>query len=73
MSETIQSMEGVTQKCLFAMVGYVLLVLPLIRQLRKEFPTLASPWYVDNDMAAGSLEDVMKYLHRLCELGPSYG
>ena len=73
MSESIQSMEGVTQGCPFAMVGYGLLVLPLICQLQKEFPTVVSPWYADDAMAAGALADVMKYFHRLCELGPSYG
>ena len=73
MSESIQSMEGVTQGCPFAMVGYGLLVLPLIRQLQREFPNVASPWYADDAMAAGALADVMAYFHRLCELGPSYG
>ena len=71
MSESIQIMEGVTQGCPFAMVGYGLLVLPLIRQLQKEFPTVASPWYADETMAEGALADVMKYFHRLCDLGPS--
>ena len=73
MSESIQSMECVTQGCPFAMVGYGLLVLPLIRQLQKEFPTVASTWYANDAMTAGALVDVMKYFHRLCKLVPSYG
>ena len=73
MSESIQSMEGVMQGCPFAMVGYDLLVLPFIHQLQRDFPDAASPWYAGDAMAAGAIEDVMKYFHRLCELGPSYG
>ena len=71
MYEKIQSMEGVTQGCPFAMVGYSLLVLPLIRQLQWKFPNIASPWYTNNAMADVELKEVIKYFNSLCELGPS--
>ena len=71
MYENIQSMEGVTQGCPFAMVGYSLLVLPLIRQLQWKFPNIASAWYTNNAMADVELKEVIKYFNSLCELGPS--
>ena len=67
------SKEGVTQGCPFSMVGYGLLVLPLIRRLQQEFPDVASPWYADDAMAAGKLDRVMEYFRRLEVLGPAYG
>ena len=69
MSEMIQSMEGVMQGCPFAMVGYGFLVLPLIRQLQREIPNAASPWYANNTMVAGELEEVMKYCTSITSAG----
>jgi hypothetical protein len=55
------------------MVGYGLLLLPLIWKMQVEFPEVASPWYVDDAMAAGKLGDVMRYFKRLEVVGKPYG
>ena len=50
------SKEGVTQGFPLAMVGYGLLILPIIRKLKKEFSDVESPWYADDGAAAARLK-----------------
>ena len=65
----LSSKEGVTQGFHFSMVGYGLLVLPLIPCLQQEFPDVASPWYDDDAMAPGKLDQVMEYFRRHRRMG----
>ena len=44
----LHSSEGSTQGVSLAIVGYGVLLLPLIIQLKSEFPKVKLPWYVDD-------------------------
>jgi hypothetical protein len=70
---TIPSREGVTQGDPLAMVLYGLAVLPLVRQLKREFPLVEQPWYADDAAAGGQFSALHKQFRRLQELGPSFG
>jgi hypothetical protein len=65
--------EGVIQGDPLSMFGYGIGILPLIRQLQKEFPAVKQPWYADDAGAGGSFTDLRKFLLRLQERGPWYG
>ncbi len=67
------SREGVTQGDPLAMVGYGVGVLPLIRKLKAEFPTVSQPWYADDAGAGAKFTDILAFFKRLKELGPQYG
>jgi hypothetical protein len=69
----IHSKEGVTQGDPLAMAAYGILLLPLIRQLKREIPEVSQPWYADDAGAGGNFGDLRRYFERLQELGPSRG
>jgi hypothetical protein len=50
-----------------------LLLLPLIRQLKDEFPDVFQPWYADDAGGGGKFQRIRQYFLRLVELGPEYG
>ena len=47
--------------------------MPLIRQLKLEFPAVKQPWYADDAGAGGSFIDLRKFFLRLQEIGPAFG
>ena len=51
----LRSKEGITQGYPLAILGYGLLLLPLIRVLKREFSDVDSPWYTDDAAAAGKI------------------
>ena len=55
------------------MVAYGVGLLPLIRQLKNEFPARSQPWYADDAAAGGKFVLIGQFMARLCELGPAYG
>jgi hypothetical protein len=55
------------------MAAYGLGLLPLIRQLKEEFPEVRQPWYADDAGAGGHFKDLRRFFRRLQEIGPSYG
>jgi hypothetical protein len=69
----IHSKEGVTQGDPLAMAAYGILLLPLIRQLKREIPDVSQPWYADDAGAGGNFGSLRRYFERLQELGPSRG
>jgi hypothetical protein len=70
---TIFSREGVTQGDPLAMVAYGLLLLPLIRDLKRELPDVNQPWYADDSGAGGNFAGIRSYFERLQEKGPRRG
>jgi hypothetical protein len=46
--------------------------LPLIHQLKDEFPEVFQPWYVDDTGGGGNFQKIRRYFERLVELGPEY-
>ena len=58
----MHSSEGATQGYSVAMVSYGVLLLPLIIQLKSEFPKIKSPWYVDDDSVASTLKLSLYFL-----------
>jgi hypothetical protein len=64
------SKEGVTQGDPLAMVAYGIGLLPIIRQLKAEFPAVEQPWYADDAGAGGSFQGIRAYFQRLQEIGP---
>jgi len=71
---TFLSKVGATQGDPIAMIIYALGLLPLIRQLKLEFPTiLFHSWYADDGAAAATIPELCEYFQRLSKLGPVYG
>ena len=69
----LYSKEGVTQGDPLSMFCYGIGILPLIRKLEHEFPTVKQPWYADDAGAGGCFTDLRKFFQRLQEIGPAYG
>eukprot|EP00978_Attheya_sp_CCMP212_P024974 scaffold79458_cov43-Attheya_sp.AAC.1 len=69
----IMSREGVTQGDPMAMVAYGLMLLPLIKLLKKEYPDVSQPWYADDAGAGGSFTAIRKQFESLRKLGPARG
>ena len=72
-SAFLSSREGVTQGDPLSMIVYGLGTLPLIRQLRAEFPEVEQPWYADDGGAAGHFTSILRLFGRLQEIGPRFG
>ena len=69
----IPSQEGVTQGDPLAMFCYGIGLLPLILQLKAEFPTANKEWYADDGANATHFKTIRAYFLRLQELGPPFG
>ena len=67
------SKEGATQGDPLAMVVYGLGILPLIRQLKTEFPSVSQQWYADDAGAGAKFAEIRRQFTRLQEIGPAYG
>jgi hypothetical protein len=69
----IFSKDGVTQGDPLSMFAYGMGILPLIRQLKAEFPQVEQPWYADDAGASTKFDEIERFLRRLCEIGPLLG
>jgi hypothetical protein len=69
---TLLSQEGVTQGCPLAIVAFGLGLMPLIRRLKEELPTVHQPWYADDAAAASSFSKIREFMNFLEKHGPSY-
>ncbi len=56
-----------------AMLGYILAILPLIRQLTFEHPNLKHLWYEDDAVVMGNYKDIKNFFISLREQGKTYG
>jgi hypothetical protein len=65
--------EGVTQGDPISMVACGIGVLPLIHQLKHEFPEVEQPWYMDNAGAAGNFDSIRRHLTKLQKIGLNNG
>ena len=54
------------------MFVYALALLPLVRKL-KDFTTGPQLWYADNLAKASNLQDIQKWLDKVCKIGPGFG
>ena len=54
----LYSKEVLTQRDPLEMVAYRLGILPLIRYLRTDHPSLTQPWYTDDSEEGGTLADI---------------
>ena len=55
------------------MMAYGVGLLPLIRHLRTQFPSLFQSWHADDGSAGGRLELIKTFFVELCAAGPYYG
>ncbi len=69
----IFSKEGVTQGDPLSMFAYGVGVLPLIHQLKAEFPAVEQPWYAEDAGAGGKFSEIRRIFSRLMEIGPNFG
>jgi hypothetical protein len=51
------------------MLGYALDMLPIIRQLKDEFPEVEQTWYADNAAAASEFARIRTMFERLLDFG----
>jgi hypothetical protein len=68
-SPFINSKEGVT----ISMLAYGIGVLPLIRQLKQEFPGVKKPWYADDTGTGAHFPVLCQSFERLQEIDTSFG
>ena len=69
----LHSKEGVSQGDPLSMFAYGLGILPLIRQLKADFPEVEQPWYADDAGAGGNFSEIRRFFSKLEEIGPNYG
>ena len=69
----LHSREGVMQGDPLAMMNYIIGVLPLIKQLKSEYPDVTQPWFTDNAGALGTFNKIEYYLNLLIWFGPGRG
>ncbi len=55
------------------MIAYGIGILPLIRQLKHEFPNAKWQWYADDGGAGASFQELERSFTQLQEIGPLYG
>ena len=55
------------------MFAYDIGVLPLIRQLKAEFPAVEQRWYADDAGAGAKFSEICRIFSRLVEIGPNFG
>ena len=55
------------------MFAYGIGILPLIRQLKAEFPQVEQPWYADDAGAGARFDEIERFFARLQEVGPQFG
>jgi len=67
------SKEGSTQGDPLSMIVYGIGTLPLVRQLKQEFPAVEQTWYADDGGAGGRFDSIRKQFTRLQEIGPNFG
>ena len=70
---SLASKEGVTQGDPLSMFAYGIGTLPLIRQLKQEFPDLEQPWYADDAASAGRFDRIRAHYSRLQSIGQKFG
>ena len=66
------SRDGVTQGDPLLMYIYALALLPLVRKL-EDFTTGPQLWYADDLSKASNLQDIQKWLDKVCKIGPGFG
>lgn len=69
----ISSQTGTTQGGPESMIAYGVGILPMIRQLKTEFPNILQVWYADDGGAKGTLQEIHAQTRRLMEIGPEFG
>ena len=69
----LKSREGVTQGGALAMVAYSIGILPLIKNLKVEYPDFTQPWYADGAGALGTFARVESYFNSLNLHSPGRG
>jgi len=69
----LHSAEGVPQGDPLAMVLHGLTVLPLIRDLKREFPDLTHVWFVDDGNACGTFQQLKAFLAHVTKKGQPFG
>jgi hypothetical protein len=71
----IFSKEAVTQQegDPLSMFAYGIGMMPLIHQLKAKFPQVEQPCYVDDAGAGQKLDEIERFIWRLCKIGPLFG
>jgi hypothetical protein len=67
------SKEGVIQGDPLSMVVYGLTLLPLIQQLKDEFPDVFQLRHINDAGGGGKFQRIQEYFLWLVKLGPEYG
>ena len=62
-----------TQGDHIAMIAYGLVILPLIKDLKRDLPDVNLPWYADDSVALGTFAIIEAYFHSLKRQGPVQG
>ena len=56
-----------------AMIAYGIVILPLIKNLKREIPDFTQPWYAENDRALGTFARLETYFDLLTLQGLGWG
>ena len=69
----MHSGEGVPQRNPLAMIAYGIGILPVIKNLKRELPSVTTPWYADIAGALGMFARIDTYFDFLMHQGPGRG
>ena len=69
----IYSKEGAMQGCPLAMVGYGIMMLPLICKLKTAYPDVEQLWYADDAGAGGKFAHICTIFIKLMRWGHDFG
>ena len=61
----LNSGEGVTQEEPLDMVAYGIGVICMMKQLKETYPDVTKPWYVDDEGALGTYDNIELYFNSL--------
>ena len=61
----MHSIEGVTHGGPMAIIAYVIYILPLIKNLKRELPDITQPWYAEDAGALGMFSRIETYFNFL--------
>ena len=66
----LHSIVVVVQGDPLAMIAYRIVILPLIKNIKREIPDVTQPWYADDARSLGTFEILETYFYSLMRHGP---
>ena len=72
-ASSLHSKEGVTRGDTLAMIAYGIVIIPLIKNLKREIPYVTQTWYAEDSRVLGVFARIETYFDPLTCQGPGRG